>query len=432
MGTNKKIAYFYDEEVGNFHYGLGHPMKPHRVRMTHDLVSQYGLLENVDVMVPVPGTVESLTRFHSNDYVDFLRSVNTDNMHDYSDHLARFNVGEDCPVFDGLWEFCQLSAGGSLGGAQSVNEFGYQYAINWAGGLHHGKKHEASGFCYVNDCVLGALEFLKYQHRVCYVDIDIHHGDGVEEAFYTSPRCMCVSFHKYGDYFPGTGAINDVGVEEGLGYSVNVPLKDGVDDATFMDMFTKVMTLVMENYRPGAIVLQCGADSLSGDRLGCFNLSLKGHGHAVSFLKKFDVPMLILGGGGYTLRNVPKCWAYETSLIVDKYIDEQLPNSSNFYGYYGPDFSLAVRTSNMENLNSRQDCEEIYRKISENFREHVFPVGSQISAYDVPEKLPQLFSYGEATEDLKDGNNLEHEQHQDLMDEMKEYPSMDCNNRAIG
>ena len=117
------------------------------------------------------------------------------------------NVGEDCPVFDGLYEFCQLSAGGSVAGAVKLNKEATDIAINWAGGLHHAKKSEASGFCYVNDIVLAILELLKYHLRVLYIDIDIHHGDGVEEAFYTTDRVMTVSFHKYGEYFPGTGDL---------------------------------------------------------------------------------------------------------------------------------------------------------------------------------------------------------------------------------
>ncbi|KAF8821358.1 histone deacetylase HDAC2 [Cardiosporidium cionae] len=305
-----RVAYFYHEEIGNYHYGMGHPMKPHRVRMTHDLVASYGLLDKMEMLVPILPSVNDLTRFHSNDYVDFLKMVTAENISDYGDQMGRFNVGEDCPVFDGLWEFCGIYSGGSIG------------MEKMAGGLHHGKKHEASGFCYINDCVLAALEFLRYQNRVLYVDIDVHHGDGVEEAFYSSPRVMCCSFHKYGDYFPGTGAINDIGVDEGVGYSVNIPLKEGVDDDTFMTLFEKVMVLVMNQYRPQAIILQSGADSLSGDRLGCFNLSLKGHGYAIRFLKTYGIPMLVLGGGGYTLRNVPKCWANETSAFLGDFLNE--------------------------------------------------------------------------------------------------------------
>lgn len=114
---------------------------------------------------------------------------------------------------------------------------GDDISINWAGGLHHAKKYEASGFCYVNDCVLGIVELLKTYQRVLYIDIDCHHGDGVEEAFLTTDRVMTASFHKYGDYFPGTGALDDIGVEEGKYYSVNFPFNDGVNDETFLMAF---------------------------------------------------------------------------------------------------------------------------------------------------------------------------------------------------
>jgi histone deacetylase 1/2 len=123
-------------------------------------------------------------------------------------------------------------------------------AINWAGGLHHAKKHEASGFCYVNDCVLGILELLKQYERVLYVDIDCHHGDGVEEAFYTTNRVMTASFHKFGDYFPGTGALEDIGAGPGKYYSVNFPLKEGVNDFTFELAFKPVMNKIFEMFKP--------------------------------------------------------------------------------------------------------------------------------------------------------------------------------------
>lgn len=134
---------------------------------------------------------------------------------------------------------------------------------------------QRSGFCYVNDIVLAILELLKRHPRVVYIDIDIHHGDGVEEAFYTTDRVMTVSFHKYGDFFPGTGDIRDIGHKQGKHHAVNVPLQDGMDDQSYEFIFKPIMSKVMETYRPTAIVLQCGADSLTGDRLGCFNLTLK-------------------------------------------------------------------------------------------------------------------------------------------------------------
>lgn len=155
-----------------------------------------------------------------------------------------------------------------------------------------------------------------------YIDIDVHHGDGVEEAFYTTDRVMTCSFHKYGEYFPGTGDIRDIGYGKGKKYAVNFPLKDGIDDESYQSIFKPVMGRIMEWYRPGAVVLQCGSDSLAGDRLGCFNLSLKGHAACVEYMKSFNVPLMLVGGGGYTIRNVSRCWAYETAVAVGQQVPE--------------------------------------------------------------------------------------------------------------
>ena len=130
-------------------------------------------------------------------------------------------------VFEGIYEFAALSSGGSIQAAQKINRGDCDIAINWGGGLHHAKRKEASGFCYVNDIVLAILELLKTHQRVLYIDTDVHHGDGVEEAFYTTDRVMTLSLHKFGEFFPGTGHLKDVGVGRGKGYAVNVPLNNG-------------------------------------------------------------------------------------------------------------------------------------------------------------------------------------------------------------
>jgi acetoin utilization deacetylase AcuC-like enzyme len=180
------------------------------------------------------------------------------------------------------------------------------------------------------DIVLGIIELLRFKSRVLYIDIDVHHGDGVEEAFYTTDRVMTVSFHKYGEYFPGTGELRDIGVGQGKNYAVNFPLRDGIDDVSYKAIFEPVIGAVMQYYRPEAVVLQCGGDSLSGDRLGCFNLSMKGHANCVNYVKSFNLPTLVLGGGGYTMRNVARTWAFETGLLVGEEMDPVLP----FNEYY--------------------------------------------------------------------------------------------------
>nr|XP_034312098.1 probable histone deacetylase 1-B [Crassostrea gigas] len=380
--NKKKICYYYDGDIGNYYYGQGHPMKPHRIRMTHNLILNYGLYRKMEIYRPHKATQEEMTKFHSDDYIKFLRSIRPDNMSDYNKQMQRFNVGEDCPVFDGMYEFCQLSTGGSVAGAVKLNKQAADIAINWAGGLHHAKKSEASGFCYVNDIVLAILELLKYHQRVLYVDIDIHHGDGVEEAFYTTDRVMTVSFHKYGEYFPGTGDLRDIGAGKGKYYAVNFPLRDGIDDESYESIFKPVMTKVMEMYQPSAIVLQCGADSLSGDRLGCFNLTLKGHGKCVEYMKKWNLPLLLLGGGGYTIRNVARCWTYETSIALGVEIANELPYN-DYFEYYGPDFKLHISPSNMANQNTGEYMDKIKTRLFENLRMLPHAPGVQMTA--IPE-----------------------------------------------
>ncbi|KAJ4137402.1 histone deacetylase [Fusarium equiseti] len=379
----KKVAYFYDSDIGNYAYVTGHPMKPHRIRLAHSLIMQYNLYQKMEIYRAKPATRGEMTQFHTDDYIDFLQKVTPDNMDSFMREQGKYNVGDDCPVFDGLFEFCGISAGGSMEGAARLNRQKCDIAINWAGGLHHAKKCEASGFCYVNDIVLGILELLRFKKRVLYIDIDVHHGDGVEEAFYTTDRVMTVSFHKYGEYFPGTGELRDTGIGQGKNYAVNFPLRDGITDVSYRSIFQPVIENVMKYYQPEAVVLQCGGDSLSGDRLGCFNLSMDGHANCVNFVKSFNLPTLVLGGGGYTMRNVARTWAFETGVLVGKEMERTLPYNE-YYEYYAPDFELNVRSSNMENSNSREYLEKITASVIDNLRQ-TGPAPS-VQLQDVPRK----------------------------------------------
>ncbi|CAM9022772.1 unnamed protein product [Wickerhamomyces anomalus] len=343
-----------------------------------------------------PATKQEMCQFHTDEYIDFLSRVTPDNLDMFQKESVKFNVGDDCPVFDGLYEFCGISGGGSMEGAARLNRGKCDIAINYAGGLHHAKKSEASGFCYLNDIVLGIIELLRYHPRVLYIDIDVHHGDGVEEAFYTTDRVMTCSFHKYGEFFPGTGELRDTGVGKGKNYAVNVPLRDGIDDATYKSVFEPVISKIMEWYQPSAIVLQCGGDSLSGDRLGCFNLSMKGHANCVNFCKSLNVPLMILGGGGYTMRNVARTWAFETGLLNSELLDTDLPYN-DYYEYYGPDYKLDVRNSNMYNANSPEYLDKILTQIFSNLEHTKFAPSVQIN--DVPKDAEDL---GDEDEDLPD------------------------------
>lgn len=291
--SSARVAYFYNYQIGKFQYGKEHPMKPKRIAMAHNLIVNLGFYRHLDVYLSREASKAELGKYHSAEYIEYLsqfvtskkQSLSADFMlpNQYSAQLlAEFGLIEeqgqveapesyfgntkDCPSFPGLYTFCQLSGGSSIDAARLVNDGKAEIVINYAGGYHHARKQEASGFCYVNDIVLCILELLTRFARVLYIDIDVHHGDGVEDAFYLTDRVLTLSFHQYGDgFFPESGHLYDCGVHTGRYYSINVPLKQGIDDTRYLNLFRLVVDRVVETYRPGAVVLQCGADSLSLD-----------------------------------------------------------------------------------------------------------------------------------------------------------------------
>ena len=388
--TKRRVAYFYNHDIGNYYYGPGHPMKPHRLKMTHNLLLTYGLYKKMDVFRPHWASREEMTKFHSQEYIDFLQKVSPETVRrDLNEATTKFNVGEstDCPVFDGLFDYCSAYTGATLDGARMLNHNLKDICINWAGGLHHAKKSEASGFCYVNDIVLGILELLKHHSRVLYIDIDIHHGDGVEEAFYVTDRVMTCSFHKHGDFFPGTGAQGDIGSADGKYYSVNVPLDEGMDDDSFAYVFKPVIQSIMTRFQPGAIVLQCGADSLTGDRLGCFNLTLKGHANCVQFVKSFGIPVLVLGGGGYTIKNVARLWTYETSVLVGEEIADTIPYNDFYEQYKMNNYKLHLTPTAQVNKNTKERLDMVLGRVLRNL--NYLRGAPSVQVQEVPPDYPE-------------------------------------------
>jgi histone deacetylase 1/2 len=392
--SKRRVTYIYRNGVGSYYYGPSHPMKPQRLRLTHNLLLTYGLYRKMEVLEPHHASAEEMERFHTKDYVDFVRRVSPLTEAEFDRQASKFQLGKssDCPIFDGLFTFMSICAGGSIDSAIKINHGHSDICVNWAGGLHHAKKAEASGFCYINDIVLCILELLKYHQRVLYIDIDIHHGDGVEEAFYTTDRVMTCSFHKYGDFFPGSGALEDIGVGAGKYCSVNFPLNSGLDDITFDSIFKPVINKIMQVYQPNAVVMCCGADSITGDRLGVWNMSIKCHGGAIDFVKSFGLPLVLLGGGGYTPRNVARCWAYETAVALgdhDNLRNEIPPNE--FYSAFGPSFALHLNPDpNMENRNTPEELDKKLQTILENISALKGPPSVQI--HDVPRDFVTLSS----------------------------------------
>ncbi|KAI0218009.1 Histone deacetylase 3 [Lamellibrachia satsuma] len=398
--TKRKVAYFYEPDVGNFHYGMGHPMKPHRMAVTNSLVLHYGVYKKMQVFRPYRASFHDMCHFHTEDYIKFLQRLSPQNMQQFTKCISKFNVADDSPVFEGLYDFCRMYTGASLESAVKINNEQCDIAINWSGGLHHAKRFEASGFCYVNDIVIAILELLKYHPRVLYLDIDIHHGDGVQEAFYLTDRVMTCSFHKYGNYyFPGTGNMYELGADSGKNYSVNVPLKEGMDDQTYISLYKSVVNSIMEFYQPTCVIMQGGADSLGSDRLGCFNLSIKGHAECMKLVRDKGLPLIVVGGGGYVMRNVARCWTYETAMLAGEELSNDLPYNE-YLEYFAPDFVLHPEIcTKMENQNTKLYLDTLKQFIHENLRTLIHAPSVQM--HDVPPDLISLDNVEEMDPDTR-------------------------------
>lgn len=383
------VSFHFNPHVEYHHFGSSHPMKPWRLTLTKQLVLAYGLEYTMDLYQPRPATFEEITKFHDRDYTKFLSEITPQNMSQQETAATDYGFAgdsNDCPVFEGLWNYVCLYGGASIHAAQTLLNRQSDIAINWSGGLHHAAKRKASGFCYVNDIVLAILILLTQHQRVLYIDIDVHHGDGVEAAFESSDRVFTLSYHKYGrdkgtdwDFFPGTGNINDTGpadpTNRGKGHALNIPLDDGIDDDQYKWLFQKVTDAVVEKYRPTAIVLQSGADSLGGDRLGRFNLNIKAHGFCVETVKNYRLPMLLVGGGGYTPRNVARTWCHETSVCVGAKLHNDLPTHIPYIqAFQGEENGGGIlypelhNTKRHENLNTKETLNRILAKAMENLR----------------------------------------------------------------
>ncbi|HUM17262.1 MAG TPA: acetoin utilization protein AcuC [Candidatus Nitrosotalea sp.] len=323
-------AIIYSDEWRHFDYGREHPLRMERLGLTWRLMEAYGLttLPRAKVLAPEAAQLEQIACFHSREYIEILRAVSAG---DWVPHAARYGLGPgDNPIFPGLWEAAQLAAGGSLLAAQLVAGGEVDRAFHFAGGLHHAMPGRASGFCYVNDAVLAIMRLRERGLRVAYVDIDAHHGDGVQFAFYNDPHVLTISTHERGDrLFPGTGFVVEMGEGDGLGYSVNVPLQPLTDDTVYQEAFEAVVPPLVTAFKPDALVIQLGIDSHRTDPLTHLSLTVQGFTRAVRRLVPLAPRVVALGGGGYDLANVARAWTAAWAAINDIELPDVLPGESH-------------------------------------------------------------------------------------------------------
>jgi acetoin utilization protein AcuC len=326
MTSSTQPLFFYTPKYQDFDYGPNHPMKIRRLKLTHDLTHAYGLLHPAHVrLADVPeAPEEDLLRVHTKEYLDVLRAAGEGLPPPNSWH---FGLGAgDNPIFLGLFTYSALLTGASLEAARLLASEETLRAFNIAGGLHHAASDRASGFCYINDAAV-AISFLIDQGlRVAYVDIDAHHGDGVQNAFYDTDRVLTISIHETGlTLFPGTGFPEEIGTGKGEGYSVNTPLAPETDDEIFIWAFEETVPPLLEAFGPDVIVSQLGIDAHRSDPLSNLRLTMRGFLRAVTLFEHSPARWLALGGGGYYLGNVPRAWTTAWARMAGIEIDPELP-----------------------------------------------------------------------------------------------------------
>jgi acetoin utilization protein AcuC len=323
-----RTALIYADAFTRFDYGPEHPLRMERLGLTYTLMEALGLtaLPASRQVTPQPAPDAVLARFHTPDYLEVLRAVSVG--HPVPD-AARYGLGPgDNPIWPGCYEASALACGASIQAAELVATGAVERAFAFAGGLHHAMPDRASGFCYLNDAVLAIQHLRSHGLRVCYVDIDAHHGDGVQAAFYDSAEVLTISTHERGDrLFPGTGAVDELGVGPGRGYAVNLPLQPYTDDAVYLPAFDAVVPPLVRAFRPDVVVAQLGIDSHRTDPLTHLALSVDGFAEAVRRLLAVAPRVVALGGGGYDLANVARAWSIAWALMNDAPLPDRLPEA---------------------------------------------------------------------------------------------------------
>ncbi len=313
-----RTAFIYSDEFTRFDYGDSHPLRISRLWLTYELINAYGLLSSptTQFVKARAASDEELYLFHEKKYIDCLKDLN---LGKGIPDAYLYGIGSgDNPVFKGLLDWSRLHTGASLQAAELVDNGEVDIAFNISGGLHHAMRTAASGFCYVNDPVIAIKYLLKKGRKVAYIDIDAHHGDGVQTAFYDSNKVLTISIHETGKLlFPGTGFETEVGIGEGDGYSINVPLPPFSDDEIFLYAFDEIVPQSIERFKPDIIVTQLGVDSFCDDPLTHLNFTNLGFCEVISRLKKLSKKWVALGGGGYNIPNVVKGWTLAWSIMND-------------------------------------------------------------------------------------------------------------------
>ena len=314
----------WDPAMLGYTLGGSHPMRPYRWELTMQLAGLLGVLDGIQPVAPAPATDDELATIHTHEYLAAVRAA-ADGRAD-----PRFGLGTtDNPIFPQIHQASALIAGGSIRAARDIAAGRATRAVNIAGGLHHATPGHASGFCVYNDAALAIRALLDAgRQRVAYVDVDVHHGDGVQACFADDPRVLTISLHESPlTLWPGTGRADDIGTGDAAGTSVNVPLPAGTTDADWLRAFGAVVPGLVKAFQPDVLVTQHGVDSHAWDPLA--DLALTVDGQVASYRLLRDLAdsathgrWLALGGGGYCpVTVVPRSWTHLLALAAGRDLD---------------------------------------------------------------------------------------------------------------
>jgi len=308
-GERIRAVFVNSERLGRFRFSEEHPFRPERVGLVYGMCRDRGLLSGAGIRVErveseMPGVLE---RFHTPEYIEALRRADSGIEVDLE--MLHHGIGSpENPIFKGVYGFSALSATASLVAARCVME-GVQASFNPCGGFHHAHPDRASGFCYVNDVVIAIEELRANGLRIAYLDIDAHHGDAVQEAYYGTDEVLTVSMHETGKtLFPWGGSEKETGKGAGEGFNVNLPLGKDTDDEIYLGLFREVVMDALALFGPDVVVAQVGTDMLATDPLTHLRLTNNGYIEAIEMLHRVFPRIVALGGGGYNLDDVMKCW----------------------------------------------------------------------------------------------------------------------------
>lgn len=315
-------------ELLEYDFGPGHPMSPLRLRLTMDLIERFGLLEDLRVVAPEPADDALLRLVHDQDYIDHVRAE------DDGGPPYRFGIGgTDNPIFAGMHEASALVVGGTVAAAQAVWRGEAPRAVSPSGGLHHAMPRAASGFCVYNDIAVAIASLLaEGAERILYVDVDAHHGDGVERAFWDDDRVLTVSIHQTGrSLFPGTGFAQDIGGPSARGWAVNVALPPRTSDAGWLRAIDAVVGPLAEQWQPQLVVSQHGADTHGRDPITDLDISVDAQRAAALMIADWAQQhaggrWVATGGGGYdVVSTVPRVWTHVAAVVAGRPIDPAAP-----------------------------------------------------------------------------------------------------------